>query len=403
MADKAISELIAASEVTDSDLFVLEQSGTAKKLSGQTLTTFLLKLAEGHGGIKNIEKTGTSGLKDTYTITMADESTNSFTVTNGEKGEKGDKTYVWLKYSNSMPTQDEDMYDTPDNYMGIYTGSNSRAPGAHTEYEWFRVKGEKGDTGTAASIEIQSVQYQVSSSGTIIPSDTWSDSVPAVSQGQYLWTRSMLKFNTGEEQISYSVSRFGLDGTGAVSSVCGVEPDADGNVPLTAESVGARSETWLPSPAEIGALADRTGIVTAPKLAEGAVTPVKLDRAYAELDENEKIKPNQIAAKVKDIEADAYTLISTDAGKFLRFTGANAKTVTVPTDASNSIFPVDTELEMWLSNGSSSLTVNLENTTDDLFIWSGGSGTSFSSTERWCLVTLKKVSANRWVARGEIA
>ena len=94
MADKAVSELIAASEVTATDLFVLEQAGTAKKLSGQTLTNFLLKLVEAHGGIKSIAKTESSGLKDTYTITMADESTNSFTVTNGEKGDKGDNAYI---------------------------------------------------------------------------------------------------------------------------------------------------------------------------------------------------------------------------------------------------------------------------------------------------------------------
>ena len=61
MADKAISELIEAKEITATDLFVLEQASTAKKLSGQTMTTFLLKLAEGHGGITNIAKTAMSG------------------------------------------------------------------------------------------------------------------------------------------------------------------------------------------------------------------------------------------------------------------------------------------------------------------------------------------------------
>jgi len=239
MADKAISELISATEVTESDLLVLEQAGTAKKLSGQTLTTYLLRFVDGHGGIKSIEKTGTSGLVDTYTITMADESTSTFTVANGEKGDRGDNTYTWIKYSSSMPTEDEQMYDTPDNYMGIYTGPNSRAPGAHTEYTWFQIKGEKGDTGAAANIESQSVQYQASSSGTITPSGAWSDTVPTVAQGQYLWTRSILKFNTGEEQISYSVSRFGLDGSGTVVTVAGVAPDSSGNVSLSAADVGA--------------------------------------------------------------------------------------------------------------------------------------------------------------------
>ena len=37
-------------------------------------------------GIASIEKTGTEGLVDTYTITMTDGSTSTFTVTNGKDG-----------------------------------------------------------------------------------------------------------------------------------------------------------------------------------------------------------------------------------------------------------------------------------------------------------------------------
>ena len=41
MADKAISDLIQASQITGEDLFVLEQSGEAKKLKGGTLLDFV--------------------------------------------------------------------------------------------------------------------------------------------------------------------------------------------------------------------------------------------------------------------------------------------------------------------------------------------------------------------------
>ena len=290
MADKAISELIAASEVTATDLFVLEQAGTAKKLSGQTLTTFLLKLVEAHGGIKSIVKTGSSGLKDTYTITMADESTNSFTVTNGEKGDKGDNAYIWVKYASSLPSKDSDIYDTPDNYLGIYTGTSSTAPTSYSVYKWYQIKGAKGDTGAAASLRSQSVRYQVSASGTVIPDGAWLDSVPAVPPGQYLWTQSILQFNTGAAQTSYSVARFGLDGTGSVSTVAGKSPDADGNIALSAADVGARANTWMPTAAdvgarpaswtpgasEVGAIAASSGAVTSTYLASSAVTAAKI-------------------------------------------------------------------------------------------------------------------------------
>lgn len=52
--------------------------------------TLMLKGQKGDG-IKEIKKTGTSGLVDTYTITLADGATSTFTVTNGEKGDKGEK------------------------------------------------------------------------------------------------------------------------------------------------------------------------------------------------------------------------------------------------------------------------------------------------------------------------
>ena len=51
--------------------------------------TLMLKGQEGQS-IKEIKKTGTSGLKDTYTITLTDGTTSTFTVTNGAKGDKGD-------------------------------------------------------------------------------------------------------------------------------------------------------------------------------------------------------------------------------------------------------------------------------------------------------------------------
>ena len=294
MADKAISELVAASEITGTDLFVLEQAGTAKRLSGQTLTTFLLKIVEAHGGIVSINKTGTSGLVDTYTITMADLSTTTFTVKNGAKGDKGDNSYVHVKYSSSLPTKDSDIYDTPDNYMGIYSGNSKTAPTTYTSYKWFRIKGAKGDTGSAANLVSQSVRYQASTSGTVIPDGAWLSTIPAVTPGQYLWTQSMLQFNTGAAQIAYSVSRFGIDGSGSVVTVNSKSPDEEGNVVLTAAEVGA-------IPDADGAVATgnvATAAITTNKINDSAVTTAKIaGSAVTEA----KVASNAVTeAKVKD-------------------------------------------------------------------------------------------------------
>ena len=51
-------------------------------------------------GIKEIKKTSTSGLVDTYTITLTDGATSTFTVKNGEKGDAGASVTVDTKLSS---------------------------------------------------------------------------------------------------------------------------------------------------------------------------------------------------------------------------------------------------------------------------------------------------------------
>lgn len=244
MADKAISELVSAEQIKAADMFVLEQDGSAKKLTGQVLLNWLTAAADGHGGVQSIAKTGSSGLVDTYTITLADQTKQTFTVTNGAKGDKGDNAYLWIKYASQEPTpSSHSMSDIPDDWIGVYSGNSTTAPTDYTQYKWFQYKGEKGDTGNPATLESARTEYQGSDSGTIIPSGVWSTSIPVVAQGKYLWTRVTQTYNTGDPVVSYSVSRMGLDGSGAVSSVAGISPNPDGNVPLTASNVGALANT----------------------------------------------------------------------------------------------------------------------------------------------------------------
>lgn len=99
----------------------------------------------------------------------------------------------------------------------------------------------KGTPGEAATLVSSVVEYLVSDSGTVIPSGSWTTTIPTVAQGKYLWTRTTQTYNTGDPIISYSVSRMGVDGLGSVASVCSVSPDPYGNVQLTASDVGALS------------------------------------------------------------------------------------------------------------------------------------------------------------------
>lgn len=254
MADKTIGDLNnAPGTVDDSNtLFVVQQAGTAYKLDGHAFILALTSILDGHGGINSIvytapvapsldgtltitlsdttqtsltikngkgitsiAKTGTSGLVDTYTISYNDGTTGTFTVTNGAKGDTGDAWYVWIRYAGQQPTQDSDIGTTPDNWMGVYSGTSSTAPTHYTDYQWFQIKGAKGDTGNPATIQSTAIEYQASSSGTTVPSGTWSTSIPSVTQGQYLWTRTTVTFNSGSPVVWYGVSYIAVDGSGS--------------------------------------------------------------------------------------------------------------------------------------------------------------------------------------------
>ena len=218
--------------------------------------------------ITGIKKKATSGLVDTYTVTYNDDTTSTFTVTNGAKGDKGDNAYTWIRYASQQPTEaSHSMGTVPDDWMGIYNGPLSVAPNDWKLYTWFKVKGDTGDTGPAARLTGSSVTYLVSDRGDIVPSGSWQSTVPTVPQGKYLWTRTVLTFNTGSPVTYYSVARSGIDGTGAVSTVNGQSPDSNGNVKLTGADIPGASGQSLVS--ELDTKADKTTTVTVTLTASG--------------------------------------------------------------------------------------------------------------------------------------
>lgn len=230
MADKAISQLNAASEITSVDLFVLEQAGEAKKLTGQILENWLLSYADGHGGVQSfvkISSSGTNPVIDVWRMTYADETYTDISITNGVKGDTGAQTYVWIKYASNGSPSDAQMSDSPDDYIGLYVGLASSAPTTASSYVWYQWKGE---TGAAATLETDAVTYQASTSGTTIPTGTWLDSVPYVAPGSFLWTRVILAWNNGDPVTFYTATRYGIDGAGSPGTAVPLPGTTNGSV-----------------------------------------------------------------------------------------------------------------------------------------------------------------------------
>ena len=280
MADKSIFDLTLQSTFGVNDRLVVGNyaNNDAEAILGQTLISLLTTALDGHGGIQSIAKTSSSGTNpvvDTYTITYADASTSTFTITNGLKGDTGAQTYVYLRWAHEctgtppVPASWASTTSDPDDWIGIGTGTSSSAPTTVSSYKWYQYKGDKGDTGTAATITTQTVSYQASTSGTLTPSGAWSNTVPAVAQGSYLWTRTELNFNDGTTVTSYSVGRMGIDGSGAVSTVNNIGVDVGTtNITLTGGDIPIDS---TPS-ANVAVVTDASG-----KFAPASVSATELN------------------------------------------------------------------------------------------------------------------------------
>lgn len=144
----------------------MEQGNVAKKLTGQILENWLLTLADGHGGIQTITKTGTSGLVDTYTIAFADETTSTFTVTNGRSisglttSKSGKVTTITITYN--------------DNTTSSFTVRDGENVSSITEY------------------------WAVSTSGSQQPQSGWQTTPPTLTATyKYLWHYSKYTFSDG--------------------------------------------------------------------------------------------------------------------------------------------------------------------------------------------------------------
>lgn len=83
-------------------------------------------------------------------------------------------------------------------------------------------RGSAGIDGTdGKGIKSTAVTYQASTSGTVIPTGTWQTSIPTVSAGQYLWTRTVITYTDDSKSTSYSVGRMGTNGTNGTNGSAG--------------------------------------------------------------------------------------------------------------------------------------------------------------------------------------
>lgn len=74
-------------------------------------------------------------------------------------------------------------------------------------------QGEAGKDGTSVTIESTSTTYQASTNGTTTPTGTWSDTIPSVAAGSYLWTKAVVVYSDGTSTETFTVALQGKTGS----------------------------------------------------------------------------------------------------------------------------------------------------------------------------------------------
>lgn len=168
---------------------------------------------------KNVsaETTATSD----YSLYVSNETgDNPYFSAQFKPNEAKPKQDVWEYYSYTIKTVNSD------GQLGI--GSACQPEGNGLKSTWL-IKDLKIELGSPATpwsphpddlvgadgkgIKSTAVTYQASTSGTLIPTGTWQTSIPTVSAGQYLWTRTVITYTDDSKSTSYSVGRMGTNGT----------------------------------------------------------------------------------------------------------------------------------------------------------------------------------------------
>lgn len=296
MADKRIQDLTQATSVQLNDLFVLEQSGAAKSLSGQTLITDLATALSGHGGIASITYTPpvAPSLDGTLDITLADTTTYSVTITNGNgidtitiqygiSNSGTDPIYV-LSWENS-PVAPTDQYpygwtkisitdttgsvtdaysvtvkaDDPSITIGTVSATSGGSPSATVtnsgtphdpilDFDFVMQQGDKGDTGDYIE---PIVSYGTSTAAGTEPV-TWYSSPTSISYsaGNFIWRKTEYTLHdaqTVQSTVKEIIGYIGQNGAGSgtVTQITfngtTYTDDGTGNVPMSVDAadVGA--------------------------------------------------------------------------------------------------------------------------------------------------------------------
>lgn len=110
-------------------------------------------------------------------------------------------------------------------------------------------QGVSGSNGTSVTVTGTSITYQLSTSGTTVPTGTWQSSPQAPTTTQYAWTRTITSFSDGSSATTYTVGgKTGTNGQNATAyqlivSNAAITKKEDGTYAQPTITLTAKSQT----------------------------------------------------------------------------------------------------------------------------------------------------------------
>ena len=238
---KNIADTKKVFPIKTSEYNIYQGKNTEKYQANQTYTItmkatkpasqqFRVYVNAGTMGIDNMKPV--EGLTDVWQLTFKITQdhidggiTDVLTVYQLPNSSTGQCTIDWLKIEKgSARTPNIESYK----YMGMYIDTTQTPVSNPTQYAWSQIKGDKGDSGKdgiagkdGVGLKSTSIHYATSKDGTHYPKDGWSEQVPTVPGGDFLWTRTVWTYTDNTSEAGYSVAKMGKDGAKGDDGIAG--------------------------------------------------------------------------------------------------------------------------------------------------------------------------------------
>lgn len=220
-------DLIEGGTVKADKLVVLGEDGLYYKLNvnalGETVASSDPKYQNGLDGSVIIAKSVTAEKVNVHDLVAFDATIGGFNISDdsiysGAKASVGNTTTgIYMDKTGQI------AFGDGTNFIRYYKGSDGqykleisadsisiKSGGESTSLD--DAITDLKDEISALTVKSTSVTYQIGTSGTDEPTGTWSPELPAVSGGQYLWTKTVVTYSDGTVTTSYTVSYNGSDG-----------------------------------------------------------------------------------------------------------------------------------------------------------------------------------------------